>query len=348
MVAMAALSCVTQFGCASTPPPRRNLALDWRIGTINTAGVFTPLSGLPVDWTFSDPIISPDGKMIAMTGIAPLGPGRPRLPAPATPSSIVIYTLPHGPATILDIGHRDILPAWVPGTDLIAFNRSTSALSGNRTIMLGKADGSEPPRAVLTTPLMISSSAWFPDGRRAIIGHNGIPAERDGRLVTFSLDQPDSLNTILRDGMMNSHPALSPDGSMLAYVTAPRVVSERGTILRGTPRVVIHRFADRAQATIAFNNSTHPQWSASGEYLFFQAGSLYKVRVHNRATLQLQGPSAVSPHRFSDPASRYAVLPGDSLFVIRHRVPPLLSREIDGDEATREWRQRSMEKLERH
>jgi hypothetical protein len=49
----------------------RNLALDWRIGIINTAGVFTPPSGLPVDWTFSDPITSPDGKMIAMTGIAP-------------------------------------------------------------------------------------------------------------------------------------------------------------------------------------------------------------------------------------------------------------------------------------
>jgi hypothetical protein len=297
-----------------------------RIAILNRRGVVTPLDGLPDDWNFSNPTLSPDGNTIAFMGVPPRSPGVPRADGPVTPTAIVIYKLPSGPATFLD-NVRDVLPSWLPGSQEVAFTRTSPVRA---TIMIQKADGSEPARELLAKPLLMTSTTWFPDGRRFIVAHNGTLNERDGRLAIVSLDQPDTLVTILQDRMWHSHPALSPDGSMLAFVTAEPNLTARGNVTRGWTRITVHRFSDGAAAQIDDMGATHPNWSRDGERLFFQAndGTLQSVAVRNGARLSLQAPRQATPYRFAGSTSRFAVLPGDTLFVVRMNPAPVIAAPI--------------------
>jgi Tol biopolymer transport system component len=288
-----------------------------KYGILNRSGVVISIRGLPAGWNLISPAVSPDGRYVAFAGVPPDQDGRARANGPAVPSEIVVFTLPGGPYRMLDPGHHDALPVWMPDTDMIVFRRDTNEFVGGAEIMMQKADGSEPAHTLVRhSTLMLSSTTWFPDGRRAIIAHNGVPRARDGRLMEFSVDHPSELKPIIADEMLHSHPQLSPDGQLLAFVAATRATGRNGAFSRADQHVRIYRFSDSSVAKVDLPNGTHPRWSSDGTELFVQSDGLHIVKVNSAAKLTVQRPARVPFYNFYSSVLGFAVLPGDSLFVV--------------------------------
>ncbi len=283
---------------------------------LDRRGEVTPLPGLPEGWHFYDPAVSPDGKRVAF--IASRTQGNPQ-------NDILVYTLPSGPIVRLATGANHRAPSWVPGGDEIGYSRLASPAANSSSFVVQKSDGSSPARTILTLPVQMTSSTWFPDGKRVVIAHLGIPARRESKMFVLSLDRPDSLVVIADGDMLNSRPAVSPDGAMIAYTASEPARLASGAQSRGRQTLHVHRFGDGAQVAIEAYSGTTPAWSANGADLFFQSATtparLYKVRIRTGRTLDADAPVLESDYEFDDSGSGFALLSGGSSFVVRAARP---------------------------
>jgi hypothetical protein len=164
--------------------------------------------------------------------------------------------------------------------------------------------------------------SWFPDGQRAVVALSR--GARQGRLALFSLANSDSLQVILAEQYLHALPALSPNGKLLAFTYAEPVRLPSGQQIAGTMRIAIYRFADGARVSPVPATGTNPVWSADGRTLFFQnsTGTIYKAAVHDSTVLAMDRPLVATPYKTTTAASRFAVLPGDTAFVVRTIVTP--------------------------
>jgi hypothetical protein len=106
---------------------------------------------------------------------------------------------------------------------------------------------------------------------------------------------------------------------MLVYEAAEVNISPSGLLRAGSKWISVYRLADSTVAPIAGGAGYNPEWSHTGEELFFQgqSGTIYFARVRSGRTLNIETPLALSGFRLETSASAFAVLPGDSLWLVR-------------------------------
>jgi Tol biopolymer transport system component len=297
---------------------------------VNVRGDVRPLQGLPQGWHFSDPALSPDGRRIVVVAresasatAAPnpvVAPGSRANVAAGQPltGDLVVFTLPAGPHTVLRNAGREALPAWLPDGQRVSFTKTMTSGDTTVTFHVQRADGLEPARQLLRSNLTLTSSTWFPDGRRVIIAHLGRRTARDARLAMLYMERPNTLQPILSEPAMHTHATLSPDGKMLAYVHSEQTRFANGTVTTGPPRITIYRFSDGARVSPVPAAGTNPTWSHGGKALYFQntSGAIYKVALRATSALVLEAPALATTYHTTNTTSRFVALPGDTTFLV--------------------------------
>ena len=140
----------------------------------------------------------------------------------------------------------NILPAWSPGGDQVAF---TSYMRRNPDLYIAPTSG-ERPRRLTAYPGMNTGATFSPDGAKL-----ALTLSRDGNAEIYVVSATDGsiLTRLTNNRYIDTSPAWSPDGSELAFV------SNR----EGSPQIFVMR-ADgseqRRVSTVGAHNQT-PAWS---------------------------------------------------------------------------------------
>ncbi|MDX1647220.1 MAG: hypothetical protein R3304_08750, partial [Longimicrobiales bacterium] len=208
------------------------------------------------DWTFmrggADTwwSVSPDGTRLAVRELNADG------------NDIWIKQLDDGPRSRLTFGDSENwMPEWGPEPGEITF---TSDRDGNLDVWTKRADGTGEPRLIVDMEQQIATFGWSPDGEWLVLrtaGPRGVEGGRD--IYAF---RP-GVDTVPQPLLANSeydemYPQISPDGRWLAYQTTE---TDRHEIyVRPFPDVGSGRWQ------ISVDGGRNPQWSHSGDELFFQ------------------------------------------------------------------------------
>ena len=214
------------------------------ISWVDTSGTVTPLLAKPREYSYV--AVSPDGKRVVTVF---LEDGR---------SDLWVYDPARDLSTKLNSGGRAIWPVWTPQGDFVLTGDGPS-MRWSRSD--GGAGGEVGPKAETgaTNPTSFSKAGdWFTysaDGKSWIIS-----VERTLEGLTFG--KPEALF----DGLA---PALSPDGRFVAYLSPEsgrREIYIR-PLLTTTNGI---RVAASGRQQISSEGGSYPQWSSSGQELFYQ------------------------------------------------------------------------------
>lgn len=165
------------------------------------------------------PVLSPDGKAIAYTALAP---GEPR-PSPGVPALAAIIDVGGGVTPLADDVDLLIPPVWSPDSQSIVVRKNTAADPGSSTggagsfelLLLGR-DGS---RATLSSwqSAAVFPIAFAPDGSKlyfATLNNGGT------NLYSVRVDGGGETNIAHLSDEIARDWRLSPDGAKLAYSVA--------------------------------------------------------------------------------------------------------------------------------
>jgi hypothetical protein len=182
---------------------------------------------------------------------------------------------------------------------------------------------------------------------REIAGIPGQPSDpdlsQDGKVLAFTVAADDGTSSIYTmrlsggtpeqltfpdPGESDSSPALSPDGSRIAFV-------------RGPPHqhaLMVMNVADRSDlTTLDAGNDSRPAWSTNGTFIVFHRSTsadagLYRIDVGTRTGLWVtRGPTDQSPTWAPGPGIVYHALVGDK-YVLFLRQGGKESQLVDGAE----------------
>jgi len=216
------------------------------LGQIYIIGEDGSVSRLTDDnWTDEDPSWSPDGKQLAFIS--------------EQSSGTVLDVLDGGNLRQVDEpGPLKSTPRWSRDGEQIAYSSPRGVLS------VINADGTNGRRVFPASdsgPGCVGgfTGGWFPQGDRILFWgfHTGIMA-----ICSVKLDGSDARVIFEKEGTLNFAPALSPDGSTIAFVSATTggvnqiyLMNADGT----NPRLLLD---DQA-------SDTEPAWSPDGQLIAF-------------------------------------------------------------------------------
>ncbi|HEY5061587.1 MAG TPA: hypothetical protein VII52_08640, partial [Gemmatimonadaceae bacterium] len=286
------------------------------------SGASHPLPNIPDSVRFTAFAVAPDGNRFVATGAPFPVPGS----APTGPpiSNLFIYELSSGRLTRLRSDERDQAPAWMPNGRDLSFVRVSADTPVTSTLMRRPWDGSAPPVPLFSRPggdrgTVLGPLSWLPDGRHAIVrvagSHLAPPAAAggpgpglrnrlSGDLMRFSLDAPTRLDTVVATEYVESNPAVSPDGQVLAFTSDES----------GRQEVYIRPIGGGAQRRVSLNGGTLPKWAHSGRELFYvNADTLFATDIRRAPDLDAGEVKVVFLSR--NIIQGYGVLPGDTAFV---------------------------------
>ena len=206
----------------------------------------------PVDpeWRgeFGPPALSPDGTQMA---ISVNRGGR---------SELWLRSLTAGTFTRLSAGGTtNSRPSWTPDGREITF---ISDQRGLRTVYEVPADGSAPPRRLLSISSTVDEAVYTADGRWLVFrtGSGG------GRNISAVRTGTDSApRALVATAAQEFSPSVSPDGRWVAY----------GSDETGRTEIFVRPFPETQGARYAVSRAggTEPVWSHSGKELFFRDGA---------------------------------------------------------------------------
>ena len=239
--------------------------------------------------------VSPDGKYVAYR--VQVGASTSGLP----PSDIYVARTDGTHAVrITHSGRHDTQPAWSPDGKRIVYASMPAGTSGNFSIVTVDRNGSH-AQSVVDGVTTVQNPSWSPDGRSIVFqSRNGlhqqfaaVPANGGAtRWLASTVDgaepfwSPAGIVFDKSDGSLwltdasgsdsrklhfsGSEPAISPDGSKLAYVSnADGAAQVFVANLNGGGAVNATQFAGQ--------DASHPSWRSANGLLFTAAGRLPPV-----------------------------------------------------------------------
>jgi serine/threonine-protein kinase len=203
-----------------------------------------------IDTSWSGPFnsfaLSRDGRRMAV-GTGTTGGGL----------SIYLKQLDRGAFTRLSFGGQDRRPTWSPDGRTVAFIRDS--LNGGGVYGIA-ADGSGGERTLARIDRPIQEVTWSPDGTWLVVRtDNGTAGAGD--LVGVRTSGDTTPVPLVASKFTEMHPALSPDGRWLAYISDES----------GGNEVYVRPFPETTQGRWQVSNGggTSPAWSPDGRELFF-------------------------------------------------------------------------------
>lgn len=191
--------------------------------------------------------------------------------------SIYLKQLDRGPFTRLSFGGQDRRPTWSPDGSTIAFIRDS--LNGGGVYGI-PADGSGGERVLARISRPVQEVAWSPDGEWLVVRtDNGTPGAGD--LVALRTADPTTEVPLAASKFTEMHPAISPDGRWLAYVSDESGANE--VYVRPFPSPTGGRWQ------VSNGGGTSPVWSPAGGELYFidQASQMVAAELRTAAGLEV-------------------------------------------------------------
>ena len=135
----------------------------------------------------------------------------------------------------------------------------SSLRGGKRKLWRRRADGVGEEDLVADAGRDIVESRWSRDGAWLLVSVSGPPSND---ILAMHLGVDSTLKPLLAESHQELKPALSPDGTWLAYVSNES----------GTAQVFVRPFPDvqAGKWQISLDGGTDPLWSADGRELFFR------------------------------------------------------------------------------
>jgi Tol biopolymer transport system component len=190
--------------------------------------------------------LSPDGKRVALV----IGP--------ALDTELWIYDLGGRPPFPLVTGRRAGNHAWSADGKQIAFLGGPS--SAEFGIYVIPADGGTPDPKLLRAGSALFPEVWKADDEMLLV--SGGVAELD-ILAAPATSQGQPRPVVASPESQEFHPALSPDGRWLAYV------SNRS----GRFEIWVKKYPDGTPVRVSEDGGLEPKWAADGRELFYRLGS---------------------------------------------------------------------------
>jgi serine/threonine-protein kinase len=275
------------------------------------AGAFVSLAREPgsnaqpmLPWAWSEPAgaslasgledlrdarLSPDGSRIAGAGLEP----RP---------DIWSLDLQRGTKTRLTYGGPTSAPVWsVDGREVLYAARRASSWE----IWARSASASGEERRVLG----VSGRHVFPGSmsREGAVAFVQTGAVTRSDIGILSPGQASS-SLIVETPFDETSPALSPDGSLLAYQTDES----------GKPEILLVRLRDRRRSAVSTGGGVRPFWAPDGRALFFEQGDELKTVAVDDAGELAGGVKAVMRLDGATPAG---ITRGGRIFLHRNALP---------------------------
>jgi serine/threonine-protein kinase len=218
-----------------------------RLQWLTRDGVITSLPAAPTDW--SNLRISPDGQRLAFDRFD----GRQ--------TDVWIYDWARDVMSQLTFDPaEDWLPVWTPDGARVVFRSTRRQFAFN--LHWQRADNAGQSEALTDSRNPLTPASWHPDGSVFALVENNPTTNYD--IALFSLDQkagstPAPLRPFLNTSAQETHPAFSPDGRWIAYV------SNEG----GRSALYVRPYPAGGGQWFIAQDGTHPTWSRARRELVY-------------------------------------------------------------------------------
>jgi serine/threonine-protein kinase len=257
------------------PAQRAQLVLVRRDGSEQT------ISGEPRN--FHNPRVSPDGSTIAVDV------------SEATRDVWLLHLADRTMtrATFVEDGHD---PVWMPDGRSLLYGHARGATTGINRSPIGERSTID---SIVHAGGQLTAHAVSRDGSTIF----AVQLPVDGSqmdIVRVSLDGEPKAEPFLASSDNESHPALSPDGSVLAYVTEET----------GRTEVYVRRLMGTgARVLVSTEGGSEPVWSRDGRELYYRnttANTLVAARIEMSPQLRVAGRQTLFSVRQYEPATPHA------------------------------------------
>ena len=187
-----------------------------------------------------NPRLSPDGQRLLLVS------------GPNDDGDIWNYDLSGRPPIPLALPGDNRSPVWSPDGKQVAFH----SIPTNATMAV-LADGSERTPRVLSAQIYLYPQAWPAAGELVVAR-----ARNRGDIAAMPVGGSGEVRDVVASESSESHPAFSPNGRWLAYV------SDRS----GQNEIWVQRYPEGAAVRVSNNGGSEPLWSVDGRELFYRQG----------------------------------------------------------------------------
>jgi serine/threonine-protein kinase len=276
-------------------------ALPARVVTVDRAGELTVITDEPQ--AYHSPRFSPDGRKLAVDITSPSG------------RDIWVYDLEQGTLTRVTFDGSANDPVWTPDGRRVCYG--STLLRGLRFPYCVNADGSGESELLYEGDDEATAGVWLPDGDAVVLIPFGSAQSYDLQLLRpGSGAEPEPL---IDTPFTEEFPAISPDGTWLAYVSNESGRSE----LYARP---LHRREGRVQ--VSQNGATEATWSSDGRELFYiepatSGPRLMAARVETSPTFRVLSREplfATDQYETASPHANYDVHPDGQRFLMIQRA----------------------------
>jgi serine/threonine-protein kinase len=264
---------------------------------VSRAGVVEPVDPA---WQggFLFPALSPDGTRLAVTV------------QDSESQDVWVKQLDRGPSLKLTFeGGRNDYPTWTPDGRSVTF---FSDRAGGWDLWTKRADGSGEAVLELDRERGVPEARWSPD-RQWLVYRTSVLDPGAGDILALRPGQDTEPVALVATEFHEGQPALSPDGSWMAYTS-----NETG---RDEVYVVPFPNVGEGKWVVSNGGGTEPLWSRSGRELFYRngQGDMVGVQVETEPTFSA-GQSSVlfsaTEFRSSPARPQYDVTPDSERFIM--------------------------------
>jgi hypothetical protein len=278
------------------------LSPDVSIYWMDAAGKFTPLRETPGN--YGNPAISPDGKRLAMDITN------------GNKTDIWVYEWERDTLTRLTFkGDANFDPVWTPDGQRIVYDSSEKGTGGN--LWWIRADGGGDAQRLAESKGAQVPWSWSPDGKTLAFLQNNPGTGWD--IMTMPVEgsektgwKPGEPKPFLSTPATEVHPAFSPDGRWIAYMSVESTTTE--VYVRPFP-------GPGGKWQISTGGGLMPEWSRNGKELFYRTTD-QKIMVVSYTTsgdsFHADKPRLWSPGQFTNRGTslNYALHPDGKRFAV--------------------------------